>query len=152
MRAAPPSRFWLSSLLVIYVCIYEKRKNEFPSQHLSIIERESFHAFCMGLCCQAVRVVNNAIPSLTAQNLPSSLITELRNMFAFDNIPVLLNHNFLLLTFVPLPWFWGLVQPCQCCLHWYCSLSALQKLLEAPTVRGSVHGRDNLCLRSLRSN
>lgn len=80
----------------------KRRKNEFPSQHLSIIERESFHAFCMGLCCQAVQVGNNVISSVTAQNLPSSLITELKNVFAFDNIPVLLNHNFLLCTFFSL--------------------------------------------------
>jgi len=59
----------------------------------------------MGLCCQAVQVGNNAISFVTAQNLPSSLITELKNMFAFDNIPVLLSHNFLLCTFFPLQCF-----------------------------------------------
>lgn len=66
------------------------------------MERESFHAFCMGLCCQAVQVGNNVISFVTARNLPSSLIRELKNMFAFDNTPVRLNHNFLLWTFFPL--------------------------------------------------
>lgn len=122
----------------------KRRKNEFPSQPLSIIERESFHAFCMGLCCQAVQVGNNMISFVTAQNLPSSSITELKNMFALGNTPVLLIHNFLLCTSFPLPFFWAGASPSRALL---CALLLLTTVRQIIILRGPNCSRLSACKR-----
>lgn len=122
----------------------KRRKNEFPSQPLSIIERERFHAFCMGLCCQAVQVDNSMISFGTAQNLPSSSITELKNMFALDNTPVLLIHNFLLCTCFPLPCFWGGASLSRALL---CMLLLLTTVKQIIILRGLNCSRLSACNR-----
>lgn len=126
------------------VLFMKRRKNEFPSQPLSIIERESFHAFGMGLCCQAVQVGNNMISFVTAQNLPSGSITELKNMFAFDNIPVLLTHNFLLCTCFPLQCFWGSASLSKSLLHALLLLTTVRQII---TMRGPSCYRLSACKR-----
>lgn len=45
------------------------------------MERKSLGAFRMRLCCQAVQAGHNVIPFVPALSLPSSLITELENIF-----------------------------------------------------------------------
>lgn len=103
----PPARFWLPRLLASYVFIYEKEK-----KCVSITApKHNRKGRLSGVLHKAAQVGNNTISFVAAQNLPSSLITELKNVFAFDSIPVLLSRNFLLCTFFPLQCFWGWYSP-----------------------------------------
>lgn len=97
----------------------KRRKNKLLSQHPSVERKEKPLCILHG----AVQAGHNVISFVTALNLPSSLIAELRNIFAFDNVSVWLSHNFLLCAAFLLRCFWGWVVelcPCQCCLHCPC--------------------------------